>query len=101
MEFNIDRDSFIKKVKKNYPKVDAEVLADITDRIIVADKAYQASVGIDENGGLYDDDEAFDFIIDAVCAEYDGDDLLVAAVADDYMEQNEQYLAELGLVEWE
>ena len=50
MEFNIDRDSFVKKVKKNYPKVDAEVLADITDRIIAADKVYQASVGIDENG---------------------------------------------------
>ena len=103
MEFNIDRDSFVEKIKQNYPKVNNELLSEITDSIIAADKAYQKLAGIDENGGFYDDDDAYDYIVEAVCADpsFEGNDLLVAAVADDYMEQNEQYLTELGLIDWD
>ena len=102
MDFNIDRDSFLEKIKQNYPKVDKEQLTKITDAVIAADKAYQKAAGIDENGGFYDDDDAYDYIVESVCAdpEFQNDDLLAAAIADDYMEQNEQYLSELGLIDW-
>lgn len=50
----------------------------------------------------YDDDEAFEFIYDAYLSDHpqaDGDDMTAAAVLDQYMALQAQYLAEHGLAE--
>ena len=59
---------------------------------------------IDENGEQgdsdYDDDEAFEYIYDAWLSdhpEYDDEDLRVAALLNDYMDCQYQYLLKSGL----
>ncbi len=74
-----------------------------------ADFAYMTHAGILDRDGLmgdayYDDDDAFEFILDHVARarrtrEKDMDAL--AAFVDQYMELQEQYLSETGLLSWD
>jgi len=76
---------------------------------IDADFAYMAHAGILTPDGLmgnawYDDDDAFEFILDHMAKarrsrEQDMDAL--AAFVDQYMELQEQFLTESGLLSWE
>lgn len=76
---------------------------------IDADFAYMKSAGILTEEGLmgdayYDDDDAFEFILDHMARarrakEKDMDAL--AAFVDQYMELQEQYLSESGLLSWD
>ncbi|MDR2515725.1 MAG: hypothetical protein LBD02_11075 [Christensenellaceae bacterium] len=55
-------------------------------------------------GSYYDDDEAFEFIDAALCRAIAADDdkaMAVAALVDDFMEQQQAYMEEVGLLEWE
>jgi len=63
---------------------------------------------IDENGeagdNYYDDDEAFEYMLDAiVCKNKFNADMAmkVAQLLDDYMDYQQAYLEAKGLVEWE
>ncbi|MBQ8953737.1 MAG: hypothetical protein IJ048_06440 [Clostridia bacterium] len=74
-----------------------------------ADFAYMADAGILAADGTmgeayYDDDDAFEFILDHMARarrakEKDMDAL--AAFVDQYMELQEQYLSEAGLLSWD
>ena len=76
---------------------------------IDADFAYMADAGILTADGLmgqgyYDDDDAFEFILDRMAAvrrakEKDMDAL--AAFVDQYMELQEQFLDQAGLLSWD
>ena len=76
---------------------------------IDADFAYMAQAGILTAEGLmggayYDDDDAFEFILDHMAGvrrakEKDMDAL--AAFIDQYMELQEQYLSDNGLLSWD
>lgn len=73
-----------------------------------ADIAYMRSAGvIDEEGmsgqAYYDDDDAFEFLLDAL--KWKGmrnkDEEMLAAFIDEYMELQQRYMEEKGLVEWD
>ncbi len=74
-----------------------------------ADLAYMTHAGVLDQNGLmgdayYDDDDAFEFILDHMArarraGEKDMD--VLAAFVDQYMELQEQYLGEAGLLNWE
>ncbi|MDR3086019.1 MAG: hypothetical protein LBU47_06885 [Christensenellaceae bacterium] len=55
-------------------------------------------------GSYYDDDEAFEYIDAALCRAIGADEdksMAVAALVDDFMEQQQAYMEEAGLIEWE
>ena len=52
----------------------------------------------------YDDDEAFEFISDNLIKLYGGNDqtaMRICTLVDDYMDLQERYMTQAGLVDWE
>ena len=99
-------------VKRINPKEHQELAGQIealVSQAIDADMAYMHASGVlDEDGNAgesyYDDDEAIEFMLDdltarnALSAE---ETAQVAALLDDYMELQQDYLESIGLVDWE
>ncbi|MGI6705999.1 MAG: hypothetical protein ACOX6S_06960 [Clostridia bacterium] len=94
-----------------YRDMSKEKLEEIVDQAIVQDKAYMEKVGIitDEEDPrteevYYDDDDAFEYILDGILDKGAFPDILemtMAQIIDDYMEFNEMYLEEQGLISWD
>ncbi len=76
---------------------------------IDADLEYMKSAGVlAEDGTMgdayYDDDDAFEFLLDRICAErgISGErELRIASFLDDYMDAQQAYMDEHGLLGWE
>ena len=52
----------------------------------------------------YDDDDAFEFLLDRICQErgISGDrELRIASFLDDYMDAQQSYMEKHGLLEWD
>ena len=67
---------------------------------------HDAGVIVDGVAGdnFYDDDEAFEFISDNLNKLYGGSDetaMRICALVDDYMDLQEAYMEQAGLVDWE
>ena len=63
---------------------------------------------IDEKGNagdtFYDDDEAFEYLLDGIVSKYKlGADaaMKIASLLDDYMDAQQSFMEEKGLVDWE
>lgn len=84
-------------------------LETLISEAIDADMLYMEKAGVidaEGNGGnaYYDDDDAFEFILDEIVTKhkFDADTAMkVASVLDDYMEFQEQYMDKAGLVGWD
>ena len=82
-------------------------LAQIIRDFIAYDLHFMKLTGVlDENGDQgdneYDDDEAFEYIYDAWLSDHpeaDDEDMKIAALLDEYMEWQYQYLDEQGLTD--
>lgn len=64
------------------------------------------AIGTDGMAGnaYYDDDEAFEFILDGIVSARGWDDergLKLGALIDDYMDAQEAYMESTGLLDWE
>ena len=76
---------------------------------IDADLEYMKSAGVlAEDGSMgdsyYDNDDAFEFLLDRICAErgISGDrELRIASFLDDYMDAQQAYMEKHGLLEWD
>lgn len=65
-----------------------------------AEQAYmEASGALD--GGVYDDDEAFERVQAALVAAFPEHRMYAMRFAEDYLDYSEDYLESLGLIEWE
>ena len=94
--------------KSEFKSIAAQAEA-LVAQAIDADFAYMVSAGVLDADGLmgnayYDDDDAFEFILDHIATarkakERDMDAL--AAFVEQYMELQEQYLEKKGLMSWE
>ena len=92
--------------KKDHRSIWSQVPAMIED-MIAYDLHFMRLTGVvDENGeqgdNEYDDDEAFEYIYDAWLNDHpdtDDEDMRVAALLNDYMEYQYQYLQQEGLAE--
>ena len=81
----------------------------LISQAIDADMAFMHESGvIDENGdagnNYYDDDEAFEYMVEALAEQnsFDPDMAVkVGSLIDDYMELQQEYLEQAGLVDWE
>lgn len=98
------------------PRIDRKghkALAFLIDQLISqaidADLCFMQETGVlDKHGdageGYYDDDEAFEYILDALARQNGFDDdmtVRVGGLIDDYMELQQEYLESIGLVDWD
>ena len=84
-------------------------LDQLVEQMIDADEAYMRQAGIlDADGNVstkvfYEDDEAYEFILNTVAGKYPGNPaaaLWLASVVDDYMDHQQAYLESKGLMDW-
>lgn len=92
--------------KKPFRSIWGEVPQMIEDMIAYDLHFMRVSGVVDENGeqgdNEYDDDEAFEYIYDAWLSDHpeqDDEDMLVAALLNEYMDLQYQYLDEQGLTD--
>lgn len=97
LEFVIGKmkeDATFKGVEVN----DIETLA---KKVMDADFAYMESANVEE-GGVYDEDDAFDFIMEKLGKGLDDENkALVSLITDGYFEYFDVYLEENDLIDWE
>ena len=79
---------------------------DVFNLCLTYDVDYMASAGLIKNGefadGYYNEDDAFDFIIDRISnarPEIDGD--VLAELIELYIEYHDEYMDSNGLLEWD
>lgn len=98
------------------PRIDRKghkALAFLIDQLISqaidADLQFMQETGVldghgDAGDGYYDDDEAFEYILDRLAQQNGFDDdmaVRVGGLLDDYMELQQEYLESIGLVDWD
>jgi hypothetical protein len=84
-------------------------LEELVSQAIDADLAFMHNSGVlDENGNTgttyYDDDDAFEYMLDTLVSNNKlGADaaMKVASLLDDYMDAQQAFLEEKGLVDWD
>jgi len=71
--------------------------------VATAQKAEQAYMEKNDvlDGGVYDDDEAFEAIQSALVVAFPEQKMYAMRFAEDYLDYSEAYLEEAGLIEWE
>lgn len=97
-------------------KLDRKAYPDFVDQFealvrqaIDLDLEYMKASGAVGDDGLagtayYDDDEAFEFMLDGIVRARGWDDereLKLAAFLDDYMDAQQAYMEDIGLLDWE
>lgn len=108
-----DLDKAIKAItesmdKKRYPEF-ANQFEALIRHIVELDFAFMRESGALGEDGMagntyYDDDEAFEYILDGIARERGWDEdktLRLGALIDDYMEAQESYMESTGLLDWE
>lgn len=81
----------------------------LISQAIDADMAFMHMTGVLDDAGdsgenYYDDDEAFEYILETLSAQngFDPDmTVKVGSLIDDYMELQQEYLESVGLVDWD
>ncbi|MBQ2770249.1 MAG: hypothetical protein IJF41_03325 [Clostridia bacterium] len=72
---------------------------EMLDKIVDMDAAYMKTV--EEGDGFYDDDKAFDAMVKGMQEAFPENKMYMMRFVEDYMEYNEQYMDEAGLIDWE
>lgn len=99
----------LKRIRaKDHPELAGQVER-LISQAIDADMAYMHDADVlDADGnageGYYEDDEAFEFIVETLAANNDftGEEAVkMASLIADYMELQQAYLEQKGLVDWE
>lgn len=65
-----------------------------------AEQAYMEKNGV-LDGGVYDDDEAFEQVQAALMAAFPEHKMYAMRFAEDYLDYSEDYLENAGLIDWE
>ena len=99
----------LKRIKaKDHPEL-AEQLPELISQTIDADMAYMHEQHvIDEEGNAgteyYEDDDAFEYMVEKLAADNKLEPVRavkLAALVDDYMDYQQEYLESKGLVGWD
>lgn len=69
-------------------------------RVIALDEEFMTASGVDD-GGVYDDDAAYEFMHEKMMAEFPEHKMYMMRLVEDYMEYNEAYLESVGAIDWE
>ena len=91
----------------NYRDMNDEAMMSAVEWAIRMDGEYMKQAGLVRSGdgpvdpnAYYDDDDAFEYVIDAMIAHkaIDRDEMWVAMFVNDFMEYHQQYLEDKGLL---
>ena len=108
-----DKQEALAFIVKRIPEKDHKELAGMIESLISqaidADMDYMHKAGVlDEEGNAgdeyYEDDDAFEYMVEAIVAKNKlspEQAVKVAALVDDYMDQQQAYLESKGLCDWE
>lgn len=80
--------------------LDAPALESMVNAALALDEAYIKSADADGEG-VYDDDEAFDFLFKGLGEAFPEQKMYLMRFCEDYMDYNEAYLEAAGLIDWE
>ncbi len=78
----------------------ADALDALVGEVMALDEAYMQTSGADD-GAVYDDDDAYDYMYERLCAAHPEHRMYMMRFVEDYMEFNERYLERVGAIEWE
>lgn len=100
---------FLQHINRKQHKALEEQLESLLSQAIDADMAYMHENSVlDEEGnagsGYYEDDEAFEYMVERIVSQNQltpEQAVKVASLIDDYMDLQQLYLENKGLVEWE
>lgn len=108
-----DREEALAFISKRINRKEHKELADqieaLIGQAIDADMAFMHANGVldaDGNAGdeYYEDDDAFEYMVETIVAQNDltpEQAVKVAALVDDYMDFQQEYLESKGLVDWD
>ena len=77
-----------------------DVFDGMLDKVMELDEAFMAESGVND-GAVYDDDKAFDYMMEKLQAAFPEQKMYAMRFVEDYMEYSEAYLENAGLIEWE
>lgn len=103
-EYNTDKarafieDCYVKQ--GDFAILPKSVFDKMLNRVIDLDAQFMQSSGVDD-GGVYDDDAAFDFMFDNLCKDFEDEKMYCMRFVEDYMDYNERYLDSIGAIDWE
>ena len=80
--------------------IEPKLFDQMLDRVMALDEEYMENSGV-EDGGVYDDDAAYDYMHEKLMAEFPEHKMYMMRLVDDYMDFMEQYLVSIDAVEWE
>lgn len=84
----------------DYAFIKEENMAGIVDELIRIDSAYMDEIG-KESDGLYDDDKAYELLFEGLRTAFPPYKMYAMRLTEDYMDAFEQYLDDVGAIEWE
>ena len=89
------------EAKGDFPAImDAETLGKLLDKALELDEAYMEASGAEE-GGVYDDDAAYDYMQSRMSLAFPEYKAYMMRFVEDYLDYNEAFLDEKGLIDWE
>lgn len=77
-----------------------EVFDAMLDRIIALDEEFMETNGVND-GEVYDDEKAFDFLFEGMQKAFDEQKMYCMRFVEDYMDYSEAYLDSIGAIEWD
>jgi hypothetical protein len=80
--------------------MDEKTLEKMVGAVMAHDAAFMKAVGVEE-GEVYDDDAAFDYMHEKMAAQFADYKMYMLRLVEDYLDYNERYLDSLGLIDWE
>ncbi|MDO4568511.1 MAG: hypothetical protein Q4B99_06065 [Clostridia bacterium] len=75
-------------------------LAALVAALLEADDAYMTAANV-YDGGVYDEDAAFDALLEAANSAFPQYKMYLMRMVEDYMDYAEEYLASIDAIEWE
>ena len=80
--------------------IEEKTFEEMLDRVIALDEEFMTVSGVDD-GGVYDDDAAYEFMHEKMMAAFPEHKMYMMRLVEDYMEYNEGYLESIGAIDWE
>ncbi len=96
------RKYLLERIQKqgDYDFLPEGVLEDMLDTLIALDETFMQQTGV-EQGEAYDDEAASDAIFEGMVAAFPDYRMYMMRLTNDYLDYNEEYLDEIGAIDWE
>ena len=70
------------------------------DKIVALDEEFMETSGVND-GEVYDDEKAFDFLFGEMQKSFEEQKMYCMRFVEDYMDYSEAYLESIGAIEWD